>query len=215
MSQLIKKADLELILSGAAALQARDLSHGAIQELKGITESETDDLPIEAIYELSEDVLSLPREYLDRYIQIRFPSQERQWETLRDFGAKPTVAAIAKIYGVTLVKRLEAISPKEKFDFSLALGAHPVLNYYKIETDEMWKREFFIRKLVAIEKRVNLAQINFLSDVARSIPSEKIGFRMWVNSPFFAEACKHDIESLKEKFSDYWCDYRIDFNHVY
>ncbi|MDP3991991.1 MAG: hypothetical protein Q8P79_00585 [Nanoarchaeota archaeon] len=191
MTQIVRRNNLELILSGAAALQTRDLSREAIKDLEGIEES--DDLPVEAVYELAEDVLRIPREYVDAYLQIRFPSREIQLKTLEGLGAQPTDEAIQEIYSRVLLNELRTKSPSENFIF-----------------DEIYKKFYRLDKIGILfrKRKKELANIR----VEYNSHYKHFYLDMEIKDPFFAEACKGKINELKDRFQP-WGRYNIQSNY--
>ncbi len=210
MSQIIRKNDLEFILSGAAALQARMLGHEAIQDLRGIAEAETDEVPIDAVYELAEDVLRIPREYVDSYLQTRFPSRERQIATLSELGARPTHDALKKIYSGEITDVLKIASPSENFT-SIQNGYY-TLNFQRVVTSNkpVMRRKGIFRKRV-IEEEVIVEGIYKLAKITFNLPKGG-SFDLHIEDPFFAEVCKDKLAELKERFAP-WSSYDINFDY--
>jgi len=184
MSQVIKKSDLELILSGAAALQARELTEQTMQELEGIAEEETDELPMSVVYEFAQDAVGIPQEYVERYIQIKFPSRERKIGSANGIGAKPTEDSVIKTYSKELLDSLRKSSPLETFELK---SPNSFPTFYRVA--KMTERGLFGR-IKRIKSKDNLAYIF------------RAYSRMVIYDSFFTEACKEKIEELQRLFRD-------------
>ena len=102
--QIIRVSDLESVLSGATALQAKDLNAGAVQSLVEI--QEIDELPVSAVHEFAEDVLRIQRKYIDLYLKMRYPSYEEILGDIEKYGVTPTVGGVAETYRIVLLNDL-------------------------------------------------------------------------------------------------------------
>jgi len=204
MSQLVKKNDLELILSGAAALQTHDASRKAIQELEG------NEFPIEVVYELA-DTLLIPRSNIDSYLQTRFPSRERQMETLKEIGSAPNFDALVKIF----MQELRLKSPLEEFgDHSNNLYMYS--DFLRIERIEKESTKSGIfrkpKKIKTVTlNRLKLAHLDLTPPSAKNngVPFGKVALRLDIYDPFFSEACKEKINELKKEYSKNWHSFGV------
>lgn len=213
MSQTIRKGDLELILSGAAALQARGLSGRAIKNLKGIEGS--DDLPVEAVYELAEDVLRIPREYVDTYLQTHFPSREKQLETISHLGMRPTVKALIEIYGKELIGCLRNISPIGEFEYSHSYIEENFSGgdgrFFQVHRTEKNVQKGLFKRKNLIVREVKREELAHLSINYNSCYGD-YNLRMNIQSPFFSEASKEKLVEIKGIISR-WSNYDVSYNY--
>ena len=192
MSQLIKKGDLELILAGAAALMTRELGGESVRKLLQFSE---DSLPLSAIHEVAEDVLRIPREYIDAYLQTRFPSRETQIQTLKSIHGEPTIRSIIDTYRIELLNELDRVSPLENFGFK-----EKYIRDYSI--CGFFYRYILERGLFGKKKetqQMKLAEIELYGPP--STPSNSL--RLQIDVPFFAGACKEKINELRNRFSQF------------
>lgn len=195
MSQTIKKSDLEIILSGAAALQTRDVSAEAIRDLQGI--GETDYLPESVVYELGE-TLMIPKGYIGEYLQTRFPSFKRQAVTLNELGAIPSSNALRGTYITELVNELRKKSPLDLF--SILEGS-----LFREHNEKVIGKSFFGRKRI---REVNRAE--WLASVYVGYWGNSFIMDINIASPFFSEVCKDKLIELKERFSHLkWDRYKV------
>jgi hypothetical protein len=195
MPQNISKGDLEIILSGAAALHARDASGKAFMELKGIAEVGTGTngvIPIEAVYEVA-DLLRIPREYVDSYQKSRFPSVEQKVRTIGKLDLKPNRDSFNGIrqivftdYETELLGELRNRFPLEsfvverKFDFDFP---------GKIFCLKLPRKSF------NLDRKKRLAQLNI--DASNS----GLNITLDVLDPLFGEVCSDKLLELKERYS--------------
>ena len=198
MSQTIKKSDLELILSGAAALQTRELSGEAVRKLLDLSQ---EDLPISAVYEFAEDVVGIPREYIKRYAAMRFPSRERKIDTIRNINGQPTWEALIITYGNVLLEELKKGSPLENFDLDVV----PRFSVNFLRKFDIERRGFFGKKYKVMQNEL-LAGIIWKVDGHTNreggyyYDNERLEFNLF--SPFFAEVCSNKIKELGELFKE-------------
>lgn len=190
MSQVIKKNDLELILSGAAALQAREISGEAVRKLIEIPNG---NLPISAVYELAEDVAGIPREYVERYMAIRFPSRERKIKTLGEIRANPDSGNLQEVFYQEFLTQLKEKSPLEIFE----------LSKYGSGIMKIIEDGFFYKK------KKKLAWLHIYQAFSLLDKLDKYELTLNIYDAFFAEVCKEKIEEIRNAFPIQWSKFKI------
>jgi len=203
MSEFIKKADLELLLSGAAALQNRELAQAAIMEIQGIGELD-DDIPLSAVYEMAEYSLRLPREFVERYYRTRFPTKDEKIETVNQIGGKPSWLSVAGTYSKDLIFELKRASPLERFH---VVGTGH-LTFSKVEETTIKRGLFKSPQIVTIPTMLAHMRHDLIE---RYREGDRWDNSLTILDPFFAEVCKEKLRELQVKFVDWKIDIRYDY----
>ncbi|VVB83227.1 Uncharacterised protein [uncultured archaeon] len=176
--------DLELILTGARAIQNGEHFQREIEKLR---ESGEKELPMNVVYELAE-TFRIQRESIDKYMQLRFPSKERQLESLEECGGVPTREVIKSVYVKTFLRDLDSHFPSEKFSFSECMIVR------EKEKIKVIKRRFFKEKKIIEKLDYPLAYFNFALIG---------GISMTLYDSSFIEACKDSLMGLNKKFEKF------------
>ena len=207
--QIIRLSDLESVLSGAAALQTKSLNAGAVREV--IEAQEIEDLPLSAVYELAEDVLRLPRQYIDSYLRMRYPSNDEVIRDLKEHGVTPRVDRVAETYRTVLLNDLVSSLPTHIFRANWSNEFHPDLYFNmfrQIDEKKGWIRKKIEKKLV---HDCSLAQLNFRGESAGNAPIGKFNLKVTLMDPLFLRICGKNLERLNKEFREIMNDYSIQY----
>jgi hypothetical protein len=193
--------DLELILTGARAIQD---SEGFRKQLETTDLSELDN--IKGIYGIANQY-RISQESVDRYLTLRFPSEERQLQTLIELESTPTIESVNNLYKTVFLNELKNKSPHEQWEIE-PNWINGGFNLYKKwqEINLIEKGVFKKRKEKVVQERetimVNI-QVKEDKQLGSSGNYDKICkiCRIIIKDPFFAEACKDKLTELKKRFS--------------
>ena len=138
--------DLELILTGARAIQDAESFR---KELEAVNFSDSDNR--QGIYWIAEHY-GISQENIDKYLAIRFPSEERQLKTLEELESVPTIESIRNLYEKVFLEELKNRSPNEnwKIGFDWSNGG--------FELYKKWEEEEFIEKGVFKKRKEKITQ---------------------------------------------------------
>jgi len=183
--------DLELILTGARAIQDSD---GFRKQLETTDLSELDNL--QGIYGIAEQY-GISQESVDKYLALRFPSEERQLKTMEELGNNPSQNALERFYTKTLLEELKKKFPSEKFEwyYNEEKGQERTLGkVHQRKTIRFEKISLFREKAIPCEIKEHepYASLEFYVDD---------WFQLKIYNPSFAEACKDKLVEFKKRFS--------------
>jgi|WetSurMetagenome_2_1015567.scaffolds.fasta_scaffold442198_2 hypothetical protein len=202
-------SDLELILTGARAIQDAESFR---KELEAVDFSDSDNL--QGIYEIAKQY-EISQENIDRYLALRFPSEERQLQTLKELESTTTIESIRALYKNVLLKELKNKSPCEQWEigFNFIDGGFDL--YKKWQEIEFIKKGVFKKRKekVVQERHTPMVNIQLKEDaqLGSSGHYDKICkiCRIIIKDPFFAEACKERLIELKKRFSPLFDTYDV------
>jgi hypothetical protein len=187
--------DLELILTGARAIQDSD---GFRKQLETTDLSELDNL--QGIYGIAEQY-GISQENVNKYLAIYFPSEEKQFETLKNIDAKPSFEVVVGNYSFNLLKELRKTFPAEEFT-----GTKDCQAFYKI--NRINKKNLFNMTYQKTKKTL-LADIDFddYGDNGRICVLN-------IRHPLFTIACADKIKELQKRFENSrWNIKKITYNY--
>lgn len=172
--------DLELILSGAKAIQDAENFR---KELEAVDFSDSDNR--QGIYGIAEQY-NISRESVDKYLALRFPSEERQLETLTNLNAKPTGEVIIQTYETNLLNKLRENLPLCIFKTKVKKNSSGELKSCKFYELKKEGESIFGTKV----KKVELARI----------VRPRFDNLLIINESFFSEICSEEIIRLQKRF---------------
>ncbi|MBU1252159.1 MAG: hypothetical protein KJ905_02160 [Nanoarchaeota archaeon] len=186
------------LISEAEILYERDLNKlgSDLSDLVCGKKKETGrELTKKDIYEIAA-LREVPKEYIERVIDLRHPSAEEHAKILNTLDAKLNARSILyirkvlQVYEPVLVKSLQLRFPSENFGSSGyddgTKTPHPYFEIYKTWSQ---KKESWFGMERKIKLRRILAQFNFISDVNMSIQRGTFDFKISLEDPQFVEGC--------------------------
>ena len=172
------------ILEGAEFLREFEARKGKMsQDMISRLSLDENEVPLSRVYRLAED-LGIGRQYVDRYLEMRFPSEEQKLEDLKKWNAKPSGRTVINNYKKELESALTMTFPSEKFIFKED-------NYFNLEIKRIErdvKKSIFFKRNKIIERKIPLAHISFFN-------------RIDLYDPCFLRACNETLYRLNEAFN--------------
>lgn len=138
--------------------------------------------------------LEISEEYIQRALELAFPSSENMLENIEEVGAKSSDETIKKAYKKYLLDQIKLTFPMHRFE----IGA-----WYKKGFRLIKEHYFSIDKIETINKR-NIPHRLFLSENQRERLVEVYTcghtLEMDIYSPIFLQACKKTLLKLNRHF---------------
>ena len=191
------------ILSEAELLRELELRKSSVSRLEVISSNvpAAENLPESVLYRVAEGN-KLPKEYVDKIIAMRFPSQEQQLEDVRKLGIEPSAIAIADTYLEYSINALKSNFPLDHFGISskklkrnrFYLDAIPDAHIEK--TEKKIKKGFFGRKKI---KKETKPLASFSYDHYRHI------MEINIFDPCFTRACGDVLIKVNKSFPEIKC----------
>ncbi|MEK6812169.1 MAG: hypothetical protein AABX76_01275 [Nanoarchaeota archaeon] len=204
MTEFIKKSDLETVLSGAAALQTREVNARAIQELRGIAEGDNVEFPVEVVYELA-DTLLIPREYVKKYLDIKSPSRERQRQTVIELGATVVSSVhtdIMNVYSGEILQQLTESFPLDKFWAELNQPHLGDVGFKRRRGEEV--ERWFSRR-----KKIVYNSYDLVMEIKTGSGEGKLGVSVNIHRADVAEACREKLVEIKNRLGKFLGEYSV------
>jgi hypothetical protein len=196
--------DLTLVLTGSRAIQDAENFESKIlsNPLPIIDSSKPRDM--QEVYTIAKQYGISP-ENVDKFLALRFPSEERQLQTLKELGAVADRNTINNFYCNSLLNELRIKSPSENW----GLGIDGYYGGYELFKEI--EKKTIIKKGFIRPREESISSIEKLSVAVLCLPmwdnEEKEGVKIIIRDPFFAEACKDKLIELKKRFSSRFRNY--------
>lgn len=173
------------IIEGAEFFRDFEARKGKIsQDIVSRLSEEENIVPLSRVYRLAED-LGIDRQYVDRYLGMRFPSENQKIEDLKRFGAMPNKKTIIEGYKTNLQTALISAFPNEKFIFE---EGYEWFSIKRIE--KKFKRKgIFFKKNKLVDQESDMATLLFFP------------YNLKVYDPCFLRACGETLEKLNKAYN--------------
>ena len=147
------------IMEGAEFLREFEARKGKMSQdmVSRLSLNETE-VPLSRVYRLAED-LGIDKQYVNKYLEMRFPSEEQKLEDLNKYHATPDFIIMQRSYINILKSILENALPDAKFIFkyseSINMG---FINVLMLENKI--KKSLIFRKNKIVKKKKKIASTN-------------------------------------------------------
>lgn len=161
------------------------------------------DYPITVAYEIAQS-LGIPASYVERAIDLHYPSADTQLQDIKEHGAVPNHEIIMNTYSRQLTKCLQQHLPQDKIK----------------NKSKSWENRTFIRNLTRQTKRSFLSwQWNKV--LRKEIELAELEFYFYTKElkvdlydPIFLRICGNTLRELNQHFQPQLDSYRVKYHYV-
>lgn len=149
-TKTLTQEELKNVIAYADSLQQYDRRRQDQHLLEGIVrrETEKEGIALPVVYEIGEE-LDIPREYLQRALELLYPSKEQMKQDLFALGARPSAKAILPIYRQRLQDAFKRNVPFEEIYVENSRESEGHLYFHRVSRKKKWAFTFTQKKEIA------------------------------------------------------------------
>src|SRR3989344_5978930 len=180
------------IMEGAEFLREFEARKGKMsQDMISRLSLDENEVPLSRVYRLAED-LGIGSQYVDKYLEMRFPSEEQKLEDLNKYHAIPDDRTMQRSYIKTLKLSLENAFPNEEFIFKSGGFLNRFLNGESFGV-------FILKNKV---KDGLIFKKNKIVKNREKIASVSISYSLWnLYDPCFLRVCGKNLNKLNDIYN--------------